>query len=60
MKRTPEQTMALLGQMLYAIALAQAIARAPFDFNPHRLSYSHYRCVKCWAPRGTRVVCEHR
>jgi hypothetical protein len=57
-KLKPDQTLELLGKMLYAIGLAVAIDDAPFHFNPHRLKYTHYRCVKCWSPAGTRKVCE--
>lgn len=49
---------AVFWRMLYSIGLAQAIDLAPFVFNPHKLSYTPYRCVKCWKPAGTRVVCE--
>lgn len=59
MKRTPEETLVLLGRILYAVALAQAIDKAPFQFNPHALPYTHYLCIKCWQS-GTRVACEHR
>jgi hypothetical protein len=59
-KRDPEETLRLLGRMLYAIGLAQVISDAPFHFNPHRLRYTHYQCVKCWARIGTRFPCEHR
>jgi hypothetical protein len=45
-------------RLLYALALAQAIDRSPFVFNPHRLPYKPYRCVKCWRPAGTRAPCE--
>ena len=59
-KRDPAATLQLLGRILYAIGLAQAISDAPFHFNPHGLTYTHYRCVKCWAKSGTREPCEHR
>lgn len=54
------QTMQLLGQILYAIGMAQAIDSAPFDFNPHKLRYTHYRCVWCFGRNGTRSPCECR
>jgi len=44
-------------RIMYALALAQAIDAAPFAFNPHKLPYKPYRCVKCWHPSGTRKPC---
>jgi hypothetical protein len=41
-------------QIMYSIALAQAIDKAPFHFNPHKLKYTHYRDLKTWK-RGTRA-----
>jgi hypothetical protein len=59
-KRDPRDTLSWLGQTLYALGMAVAMDAAPFHFNPHRLPYTHYQCVKCWARKGTRAPCEHR
>ena len=47
-------------KLMYALALAQAMDAAPFHLNPHRLPYTHYKCVWCRSPAGTRAPCDCR
>lgn len=42
-------------RIMYALALAEAMERAPFVFNPHRLPYTGYTCVWCGRPPGTHM-----
>lgn len=46
--------------LLHCLRAALVIEELPFDFNPHRLYYTKYRCVKCWQPGGARNLCAHR
>ena len=56
-RKKPDGGIRVFWRILYALALAEALSRAPFPLNPHKLPYTHYRCVWCWTPAGTRKPC---
>jgi hypothetical protein len=59
MARQERRELAVFWRLMAAIALAEAIDKAPFLMNPHRLPYRHYRCPHGDRSFGARIACEH-